>query len=50
MNIETELVFALEQLDTNDNHRMKHDQADKLDCLMLVLFEYITTISHQNGK
>jgi RNA polymerase I-specific transcription initiation factor RRN3 len=25
---------------------MKHDQADKLDCLMYVLFEYIST---QNG-
>jgi len=46
-NIENELVFSLEQLDTNDNNGMKHDQADKLDCLMYVLFEYI---SIQNGK
>ncbi len=46
-NIENELVFSLEQLDTNDNNGMKHDQADKLDCLMYVLFEYIST---QNGK
>ncbi len=46
-NIENELVFSLEQLDTNDNNGMKHDQADKLDCLMYVLFEYI---SSQNGK
>jgi RNA polymerase I-specific transcription initiation factor RRN3 len=45
-NIENELVFSLEQLDTNDNNGMKHDQADKLDCLMYVLFEYIST---QNG-
>jgi len=49
-NIELELVFSLEQLDTNDNNGMKHDQADKLDCLMFVLFEYITNISSQNGK
>jgi RNA polymerase I-specific transcription initiation factor RRN3 len=49
-NLENELVFSLEQLDTNDNNGMKHDQADKLDCLMFVLFEYITNISIQNGK
>jgi RNA polymerase I-specific transcription initiation factor RRN3 len=50
INIENELVFSLEQLDTNDdnNNIMKHDQADKLDCLMFVLFEYITNISTQN--
>lgn len=29
---------------------MKHDQADKLDCLMYVLFEYITNVSVQNGN
>ena len=44
-NIENELVFSLEQLDTNDNNSMKHDQADKLDCLMYVLFEYISSQS-----
>jgi hypothetical protein len=51
-NIETELVFSLEQLDTNDNNPnvMKHDQADKLDCLMYVMFEYITSICIENGK
>ncbi len=52
-NIEIELVFSLEQLDTNDNNNsngMKHDQADKLDCLMFVMFEYITSICIENGK
>ncbi|CAM4783157.1 unnamed protein product [Rotaria magnacalcarata] len=49
VNIEDELVFSLEQLHTNDNNEMKHDQADKLDCLMYVLFEYITTVAVQNG-
>lgn len=29
---------------------MKHDQADKLDCLMYVMFEYITSISIENGN
>ena len=29
---------------------MKHDQADKLDCLMHVMFEYITNICIENGK
>jgi len=29
---------------------MKHDQADKLDCLMCVIFEYITSICIENGK
>ncbi|CAF2142761.1 unnamed protein product [Rotaria magnacalcarata] len=50
-NIEAELVFSLEQLDTNDNNTkgMKHDQADKLDCLMLVMFEYITSTCIENG-
>ncbi|CAF3338861.1 unnamed protein product [Rotaria socialis] len=49
VNIEDELVFSLEQLHTNDNNEMKHDQADKLDCLMYVLFEYITNVAVQNG-
>ncbi|CAF0952651.1 unnamed protein product [Rotaria sp. Silwood1] len=49
INIENELVFSLEQLNTNDNNEMKHDHADKLDCLMFVLFEYITNISIENG-
>lgn len=51
-NIETELVFSLEQLGTNDNNTkgMKHDQADKLDCLMCVMFEYITNTCIENGK
>jgi hypothetical protein len=49
-NIENELVFSLEQLDTNEKNGMKHDQADKLDCLMLILFEYITNISIENGN
>ena len=44
-NIENELVFSLEQLDTNDNSGMRHDQADKLDCLMYVIFEYISSQS-----
>ncbi|CAF0776909.1 unnamed protein product [Rotaria sp. Silwood1] len=50
-NIETELVFSLEQLDTNDNNTkgMKLDQADKLDCLMYVMFEYIISICIENG-
>lgn len=50
--IETELVFSLEQLDTNDKNpnTMKLDQADKLDCLMYVMFEYITSICINNGK
>ena len=29
---------------------MKHDQADKLDCLMYVMFEYITNVCLENGK
>jgi RNA polymerase I-specific transcription initiation factor RRN3 len=49
-SIESELVFSLEQLDTNDNNGMKHDQADKLDCLMFVVFEYITNTCIENGK
>ncbi|CAF3535554.1 unnamed protein product, partial [Rotaria sp. Silwood2] len=49
INIENELVFSLEQLNTNDNNEMKHDHADKLDCLMFVLFEYITNVSIENG-
>lgn len=51
-SIENELVFSLEQLDTNDNNNkgMKHDLADKLDCLMFVMFEYITSICIENGK
>lgn len=50
--IENELVFSLEQLDTNDTNQnsMKHDQADKLDCLMYVMFEYITNLCLENGK
>ncbi|UJR37398.1 hypothetical protein I4U23_030103 [Adineta vaga] len=50
-SIETELVFSLEQLDTNDNasNTMKHDQADKLDCLMFVMFEYINSVCLGNG-
>ncbi|CAF2445438.1 unnamed protein product [Rotaria sp. Silwood2] len=50
-NIEAELVFSLEQLDTNDNNTkgMKLDQADKLDCLMFVMFEYIISICIENG-
>lgn len=50
--IESELVFSLEQLDTNDTNRnsMKHDQADKLDCLMEIMFEYITHLCLENGK
>ncbi len=48
--MENELVFSLEQLDTNEKNGMKHDQADKLDCLMFVMFEYITSICIENGK
>ena len=51
--VENELVFSLEQLDTNDHQNsnvMKHDQADKLDCLILILFQYITSICIQNGR
>lgn len=29
---------------------MRHDQADKLDCLMYVLFEYINSICTSNGN
>ncbi len=29
---------------------MKHDQADKLDCLMFIMFEYINNICIKNGK
>lgn len=49
--IENELVFSLEQLDTNDHHQhtMKHDLADKLDCLMCVMFEYINSTCVENG-
>ena len=51
-DIESELVFSLEQLATNDNNTkgMKHDQADKLDCLMFVMFEYIKDICIENGE
>ncbi|CAF1162202.1 unnamed protein product [Adineta ricciae] len=44
--VENEMVFTLEQSDD----RMKHDQADKLDWLMFILFEYITNVSHKDGK
>ncbi|CAF1203005.1 unnamed protein product [Adineta steineri] len=47
--IENELVFPLEQ-QQHDTNQMKHDQADKLDCLMYSIFEYITNISMKNGK
>jgi hypothetical protein len=51
-SVENELVFSLEQLGTNDTNTdsMKHDQADKLDCLMFVMFEYINSICIENGK
>ena len=51
-DIENELVFSLEQLDTNDtnSHAMKHNQADKLDCLMFVMFEYINSVCIENGQ
>ena len=51
-SIENELVFSLEQLDTNDTNTssMKHDQADKLDCLMFVMFEYINSVGRENGE
>ncbi|CAF0928253.1 unnamed protein product [Adineta ricciae] len=50
-SIENELVFSLEQLGTNDktSNAMKHDQADKLDCLMYVMFEYINSVCIENG-
>ncbi|UJR08837.1 hypothetical protein I4U23_013091 [Adineta vaga] len=48
-SIENELVFSLEQLQTNEND-MKHDQANKLDSSMFILFEYITKLSNENGK
>ncbi|CAF1265557.1 unnamed protein product [Adineta ricciae] len=44
--VENEMVFTLEQSDD----RMKHDQADKLDWLMFILFEYITNVSHKDGE
>ena len=51
-SIENELVFSLEQLDTNETNStsMKHDQADKLDCLMFAMFEYINSSSRENGE
>lgn len=51
-SIENELVFSLEQLDTNDTNStsMRHDQADKLDCLMFAMFEYINSSSRENGQ
>ena len=49
-NIENELVFSIEQLDTNDHDSMKHDQGDKLDRIMHVLFEYITNTALPNGN
>ena len=51
-NVEAELVFSLEQLDTNDHNTtaMKHDQADKLDCLMFVMFEYINSVCISHGQ
>lgn len=50
--MENELVFSLEQLDTNDRDTsgMKHDQADKLDCLMVAMFEYTTAVCVNQGK
>ena len=50
--MENELVFSLEQLDTNDRDTsgMKHDQADKLDCLMVAMFEYTTAVCVNHGK
>ncbi|CAF4354101.1 unnamed protein product, partial [Adineta steineri] len=47
--IENELVFPLEQ-QQHDTNQMKHDQANKLDCLMYSMLEYITNISMKNGK
>ena len=44
LDMEIERTFSLEQLITNDHHttiEMKHDQANKLDCLMFIMFEYI---------
>ena len=53
LDMEIERTFSLEQLITNDHHttiEMKHDQANKLDCLMFIMFEYIKNTGVENGN